>query len=170
MSVLKEKFDNLLIEQEKLRKQFQDTAQELFKETTKAFFDGNPGVKAVIWSQYTPYWNDGDECTFSVNDPVFTNATGDQLDDITYEEYEGEDEGIWVSESWGFTSTSDWAKEKKNEISAKSDDIIDFGSCVSFAKMIQSDAMEDVMLAMFGNHVRIIVTRDGFDIQDYDHD
>jgi hypothetical protein len=170
MSTLQEKFDNLLIEQEKLIKQFQDTAQELFKETTKEFFDGNPGVKAVIWSQYTPYWNDGAECIFSVNDPSFTNATGDQLHDITYGEYEGDDEGIWVCESWGLDSTSDWGKEIKNEITAKSDDIIDFGSCVSFAKMIQSGAMSDVMLAMFGNHVRIIVTRDGFDIQNYEHE
>jgi hypothetical protein len=27
-----------------------------------------------------------------------------------------------------------------------------------------------VMEAMFGDHVRVIATRDGFDVNDYDHD
>src|SRR5687768_12752869 len=38
------------------------------------------GVEAVIWHQYTPYFNDGDPCTFSVyGEGVF--LTGSEDDD-----------------------------------------------------------------------------------------
>jgi len=30
-----------------------------------------PGVDAVQWEQYTPYFNDGDVCVFSVHEPEF---------------------------------------------------------------------------------------------------
>jgi hypothetical protein len=36
--------------------------------------------------------------------------------------------------------------------------------------MIQSSEFEDVMLAMFDNHSKVIATRDGFDVEEYDHD
>jgi len=175
MSALQEKFDKLIAEQEALRAQFQATAQELFKETTKEFFDGNPGVNAIVWTQYSPFFNDGDECVFSVNDASFTNAVGEQLDYVHYGEYDVSKDEIdeigdaWVAESWGLTTTSDWGKEILDKIKASGSEI-DIDSCISFSKMIQSRAMEDVMEAMFGNHVRIVATREGFDVQDFDHD
>ncbi len=47
---------------------------------------------------------------------------------------------------------------------------IDFDSCVQLGKLMESNEMEGVMLATFGDHVKVIATRDGFDIQEYDHD
>lgn len=31
------------------------------------FFQDAPEVTSVHWTQYTPYFNDGDECKFSIN-------------------------------------------------------------------------------------------------------
>ena len=161
MSDLQAEFDKLLEEQRELTKRFQSKAQELFKQTTKLFFEKNPAITAMIWTQYTPYFNDGDTCEFSVGDPSFTNV--DDLDDLSrWGEYEGEDEDKWSESSWGFKYQS----EKKGTVFEG----IDPASIEKFSSLIQSSEMEDVMKAMFGDHVRVVATRDGFDVDDHDHD
>jgi hypothetical protein len=168
MSNLQSAFDKLLEEQRVLTEKFQATAQELFKETTKEFFDKNPSVTAVIWSQYTPYFNDGDTCEFSVHEPYFTNANTDQFEDITrWGEYEGEDEGVWSDSDWIFTGDGDYVKERRAKMDLTG---VDPASIAKFSRLIQSADMEDVMEAMFGDHVRVVATRNGFDIEDCDHD
>jgi regulator of replication initiation timing len=47
MSDLKTKFNELIEKQRALALEFQTTAQSLFKETTKEFFEQNPGVKSI---------------------------------------------------------------------------------------------------------------------------
>ena len=164
MSDLQTAFDKLIEEQRELQAKFQTTAQALFKETTKKFFEGNPGVTAVIWTQYTPYFNDGDTCEFSVNDPNFTNANEEQLGEFTrWGEYEGEDESVWSESSWGF----EYAKKNNPNASFEG---VDMKSIEKFSKMIQSTEMEDVMKAMFGDHVKVTATREGFNVDDCDHD
>lgn len=168
MSALQEKFDQLLSEQEELRRKFQATAQELFKETTKEFFDGSPAITAVVWTQYTPYFNDGDTCEFSVNSPTFTNAPDPE--NVRWGEYDGDEEGVFAVENVAYVmkSDGDYYKEDKEAINKAGG--IDVDSCEAFKRMVCSSAMEDVMHAMFGDHVMVIATREGFDVQDYEHD
>jgi hypothetical protein len=42
------------------------TASELLAAFAEKF-KANPSVKCMIWHQYTPYFNDGDPCTFGVH-------------------------------------------------------------------------------------------------------
>ena len=157
MSDLQTAFDKLLNEQRELQKKFQTTAQALFKETTKEFFDKNPNVTAIVWTQYTPYFNDGDTCEFGVNDATFTNAPDPES--IRWGEYEGDEETaadgseIFAWESWGDAPQG-----------------LNVEMCKAFGRMIGSSEMEDVMKAMFGDHVKVVATREGFDVDDYDHD
>jgi len=162
MNDLQNKFDELLQKQRALKAEFQQTAQQLFKETTKVFFAENPSVKAIVWNQYTPYFNDGDTCEFSVNEPSFTNAEGDDLDDISWGEYNGERDDIWAAEAWTINNT------KIKEPGSFAD--IDEQSCYNFSNIITSSDMQDVMLAMFGDHVTVVATTDGFNVVGYDHD
>lgn len=37
------------------------------KESLKTFFEANPNIEAVRWTQYTPYFNDGDPCVFGLH-------------------------------------------------------------------------------------------------------
>jgi hypothetical protein len=39
------------------------------KEGLKSFFEANPNIEAVRWTQYTPHFNDGDACVFGVHEP-----------------------------------------------------------------------------------------------------
>ena len=157
MSDLQTAFDKLLDEQRELQIKFQKTAQALFKETTKEFFDKNSNVTAIVWTQYTPYFNDGDTCEFRVNDATFTNAPDPE--NTRWGEYDGDHETaadgseIFAWEGWGD------APENLNQ-----------DMCHSFNRMICSSEMEDVMKAMFGDHVKVVATREGFDVDDYDHD
>lgn len=161
MSTIQEEFDKLIAEQSELAKRFQAKAQELFKQTTKEFFDKNPAVTAIVWTQYTPFFNDGDTCEFSVNEPYFTNVK--DLDDLSHwGEYEGEDENEWSESHYGF----DYERTHKNKIFEG----VDKAMIDKFSSLIQSSDMESVMKAMFDDHVRVIATRDGFDVEEHDHD
>jgi len=170
MTILQTAFEQLISDQKELKRKFQDQAQGLFKEITKEFFEKNPGITGVVWTQYTPYFNDGEPCEFSVGEPTFTNAPADELSDIRWGEYEGETEGVWSTENISYVMEADreYYQDTKNAILAAGG--VDVESCVLFAKAVGSSEMEDVMQAMFGDHVKVIATRDGFDIDEYSHD
>ena len=168
MSKLQQAFDQLITDQAELQRKFQEQAQTLFKDITKEFFAKNPGVTAIVWTQYTPYFNDGDTCEFRVNDPTFTNAPDPE--NIRWEDYEGEEENVWTATNIGYVLQSDreWYADTKRLIREQGG--VDVESCNMMARAICSSEMEDVMLAMFGDHSKIVATRDGFEVEEYDHD
>jgi hypothetical protein len=174
MKQLQEAFNLMIEEQQAIATKFQHDAQLMFKEVTKQFFDINPGIKAVIWSQYTPYFNDGAPCEFGVNDPTYTNATGDDLDDVSYGEYSGEDKTIWASESMEYVLQPvdgvgrDYHKDTR-ELILKGP-VIDIGACKLMDTMLTSSEFEPVLLVMFGDSVEVTATVNGFAVTDYDHD
>jgi hypothetical protein len=168
---IQSKLDDLITAQQALAAKFREEAQELFKEVTKEFFETNPGITAIKWSQYTPYFNDGEECIFSVNQPCFTNAPDDELENVTaYGDYDGEAEGVWATDSINYVLTSgrEWHAETADAIRKSGG--IDIASTDSFSSMLQSHEMQDVMQAMFDNHVVVTATRNGFDVEEYDHE
>jgi hypothetical protein len=153
---LTERFETLKEEQRKLQEKFQNDSQALFKEAVKTFFQHNPGVNAIKWAQFTPYFNDGDTCYFNVYDISFTNATGDDLDEVsTWGEYEGDNPTIWVDS---------YIKNLEGK------EGVDSKLCELIGDIIGSEDMTDVMLNMFGDHVSVTVTREGIDVVDHEHD
>lgn len=168
MNKLMNKFEEMRSEIVAVRAKFQEQAQALFKETTKEVFEKNPAITAIMWTQYTPYFNDGDPCTFHVYDPYFTNANEEQMKDITrWGDYEGDDQAVFSESSWAFYGESDFAVESRKTMESQG---CDFESLIAFDKVLQSREIEDVMLSMFGDHVRVVATRNGFDVEDCDHD
>lgn len=57
---------------ERVKKKYQEEAQGLFSELTDGFFRAYPEVKIIFWTQYTPHWNDGEECVFRVNEIYYS--------------------------------------------------------------------------------------------------
>jgi hypothetical protein len=140
---------------EDFQKEFQAKAREEIKKLFQKFWEMNPGVNAIIWTQYAPHFNDGDPCEFSVYDPTFTNAMGEDLDDVRYDDYEGEKEDIWADSLWGMKyQESDPEGVNKESLEA-------------ISSMICSTSLEDVMKAMFGSDSRVVATRAGFDVEEY---
>lgn len=152
---IRAQLSEMIAQFEDFQKEFQTKAREEIKKLFQKFWEMNPGVNAVVWTQYAPYFNDGEPCEFSVYDPTFTNATGGDLDDIRWEEYQGENENVWAGSMWGLNYD-------KTELEGVNRESLD-----ALAKMICSGSLEDVMKAMFGSDSRIIATRGGFEVEDY---
>jgi hypothetical protein len=134
-----------------------ESAKQMVKDLTTELFELNPAIHAIIWNQYAPYFNDGDPCYFSVNSPMFTNAsTEEQLSEIYGEEYNGPDDDIFTIYSWNG--------------SAAEVDGINVESLKSFESFITAHEMTDVLEEMFGEHVTVTATREGFTAEEYDHD
>lgn len=170
MNKLSTAFEKLLKEQNELKQKFQKEGQALFKDAFLEFFDKNPNINAVMWNQYTPYFNDGDECVFSVGGLCFTNAKDDGLDDVrSYGEYEGENETIWAADGTNaLTSDRPYYKETQDKVAASGG--VDIDSCIFLEKLILDDAMGEILKALFDDHTKIIATRSGFDVSEYEHD
>ena len=109
--------------------------------------------------QYTPYFNDGDACTFRVGDIVFSNIDPSDVDLIRWGEYDGDDESVFVYPTW--------SKEEREKVPLTDEQkaILD-----SFVDVCSSGAFEDVMLLTFEDHVRVVGTKDGFEVEEYEHD
>ena len=62
---------------ESMSLRFQDSLKGVFKEV----FERHPNITKLTWTQYTPYFNDGEPCVFSVNDMTVFDDTVDEDDD-----------------------------------------------------------------------------------------
>ena len=116
-----------------------------------------PAGYEIVWMQYTPYFNDGDACTFSVNDPTLrktlaeVDAEDDERDD---------DEGACLSTD-GY--------DLKNYVNDPIDGF-DADAFLALASLFKS-LPEDLCLAAFGDHVKVVVRSDGTHAQnDHEHD
>lgn len=125
--------------------ELQAKAKEVVAPALKEFMEKNPKFTAICWAQYTPYFNDGDPCTFRMGEVAFT--AGEDTDDGPYGEG-------WHDSTYG---------EPEAPFDAADYAAIDeLGGAIS--------GMEDEMQTIFGDHVKVIVTKDGVTTEEYEHD
>lgn len=122
--------------------------QTALKEAFGELFATHPTLKQVKWQQYTPYFNDGDECRFGVHE-FYSSIEG-----VVSKYGEDADGGAGYVSSWDLEGE---AKEKAAPV---------LSAVTELARLIP----KDVMLAAFGDHVEVVATRDGFTVNDYQHD
>lgn len=141
--------------------QLKQKGTEKLKEVFKLFWEKNPEVKSISWTQYAPYFNDGDPCTFSVNEIYFSNT--DDPEEVDEDLIYVEETGIWKAPDWNLNW---WAKEYPDRKIP-----IDIDNAKNLSDFLQSNAMLDIMEMMFGSDNRVIATRDGFKTEEYsNHD
>ncbi len=63
------------------RAQMQAASRSLIDAAAQEMFSVAPEIERVFWAQYTPYFNDGESCTFSVGDFYFL-LEGDDPDEF----------------------------------------------------------------------------------------
>jgi hypothetical protein len=138
----------------KIYEELKQKGQENLKEVFKIFWEANPNVNVVCWSQYTPYYMDGEKCVFRINDIMISNLNDkSQFNLLNWGEYDGDDESVWVTDSWG---------EKSSYFDAAMANQLD--------NFIHSSAMEEILNSLFGDHCIVFATREGFYSEQYDHD
>lgn len=150
--------------------------QPKFKDIFMPLFDKYDHIQGFRWQQYTPYFNDGEECLFRVGDigVQSTRLDGDY-------EADDEDQPKWTDgtpSEWIFTSdkatTDKWYMDRQAEILALWGDTresyLAFLADLAELNKAVAGIPEDVMQDLFGNHVQITVTREGIEVGEYDHD
>jgi hypothetical protein len=143
--------------------------EKAFPKLVKDFFAAVPQIKSVTWTQYSPHFNDGDACTFNVNEVFF--ATDENKDFGVYrdeedeEDYdEDEDEGGEVAErDENFFSGTFYSLKTQKFLTKEQ-----IAMCKKLDELISCN--EDTMESMFGDGYVIVLRADGIETQDYDHD
>ncbi len=151
------------------RKKLLKDIKILFGEASKELFDQHPNLHQFGWAQYTPYFNDGDECIFEANtDYLDVNWSGEwnekdaeELAEIAKEKGIKELKDIHELGSAKHWDGNNWV-DKDPDPQAK--ETLD--SLKSFLKEFNDDDFKD----MFGDHCQISVTRKGVEVEEYEHD
>ena len=128
-------YEDMKAQMQVLREQMQKQARVYFKEGCNKLFEKHPELDGFNWTEYTPYFNDGDTCEFSAN----TDYPDIIVDGVEYGDY---------GESLG---------DKEHELQK---------SVIKFLSIFDNDDL----LNMFGDHVKVFVTRDDVKVEDYEHD
>ena len=113
-----------------------ETLRKEFPKLFAPLFDANPEVNKFSWSQYTPYFNDGESCTFSVNNG-----------DVTV------------------NGLSEWDQDDNDAETNVKPEVFK-----QFENILQS-VPDEFYMELFGDHVEVIVNRDGtISTEEYEHD
>lgn len=117
---------------------------------------GIPEVEAVKWSQYTPYWNDGEACTFQVGE-IYVKLTGD-LEDA------GEEEDGWRHSC--DLQDSEYSPVPEALLAAAE------GAHEALEEMSYQETKKyyTALEQAFGDHTEVTATREGFAIEEYEHE
>ena len=168
-SVINDKLKQRLDQIDKIKADLQKaekTATKEIMDLLKDLMAQNPLIEGVRWTQYTPHFNDGEECVFGINEPEFKFNLGAPSKFEDEDSYDGGDEG-WYDDYY----IDDEFFEKRADI-LNHKEIAGVKKAVKDINEVYSKlcSMERQMQSMFGDGVQVTVTASGVETEDYDHD
>lgn len=146
--------------------EFAEKAKKALKDEFKSFFNDYPEIGSILWVQYTPYFNDGDECLFSVKEIEFHNFNEDGSIYTTYECGEN-----CLHHSLLATKLGEWDRQSgsfKNPVQLEPH-LEEFVQRMSNLTGL-CHGLKDMMKDIFGDHCKVVATRDGFQVEEFNHD
>lgn len=139
-----DKLNDLKKQRAELEAQLLAGAKEAFHETTQQIFKDHPKLEWFRWRQYTPYFNDGDECVFGANtDYLEVRHDGQDHEDLSVSSFKYRD-----------------AIMDNTDLKAVSEKL------EAMFSVLDDAALKE----LFGDHKQITVSRSGVDVDDYEHD
>jgi hypothetical protein len=143
--------ETFLKKKAELQAELKQHAKGMIEQLFRDMFDTLPEVKTATWTQYTPYFNDGDACVFGVNSCYLSKKYPEDIADF----------GPYGSDESG-AEESDW-------LPCYGADVTDAQK--EFERKFNS--AEDV-LEFLGDGVHVVVTNrpEGvvIEVQEYEHD
>lgn len=128
-------------------------AEEAFREGAGELFDRHLILQKFRWQQYTPYFNDGSACIFSVNSnmPDINDIDGWDLSRVKIDPLKS-----------SLLSRFEGIEDQTQALQKAQIDVAEFLGSFN----------DNDMLSMFGDHKEITVHRENIriEIDDYDHD
>ena len=131
---------------EKLRGELQEDLKPVLQELVSS--KEGDGVKGIRWTQFTPYFNDGDPCLFGVR-TVRVRLGSTAEDEGEY----GDGYISWFDIKYGSTKVDEATTNLVSQIGE-----------------IVKSVPDDVMEAAFGDGVQVTVTAGSVDVEEYEHD
>ncbi len=121
--------------------------RDAFKQMALQIFEQFPLIEAMRFCCYTPSFNDGDPCTFSITELQVVPADHVPLEC-------GGDDGRW-SDAFGLGYYKDHPLRDAQ------------AAVKEFNKALNGD-LEELVEAVFGSGVQVTMTREGIEVEDYD--
>lgn len=166
-------FEALIAERKRIIAEFDKQVEaQLVPEVQKAIKElENYGIIGVTWHQFTPYFNDGESCEFSVHDfyPVF--YLPDEIKDFALD-----DETLYYileNPSRAVDEELKWFSEDERAVAKYFLDKFPTNAWYfAFEKVtnLLESIPEDIMRNVFGDHVHITILADSYDIEEFNHD
>lgn len=128
--------------------------QKEFPDLLKPLLNQSKRITSIGWKQYTPYFNDGDECVFGVrNDELSINGIDEYDDD--------KKEIIWAQKRiWDgkqYTDNKDYDEAE--------------GTIIEQIEAVLKSIPDEFYKDLFGDHVTVTVSKDGsIETEEYKHD
>lgn len=123
-------------------------AKDLFNNVVKDLFEEFPAMNNFSWTQYTPYFNDGDSCSFGVNSEADINGISS-----------GEIHQAWLYRDW---------QKKVTNSPASNPELIPAKEAVQ--ELLEA-APSEMLEFIFGDHMRVTIYRDGtLEAEEYSHE
>lgn len=153
MPTLQEQFAAAKERMKAAQEEARTLVRDVFKQSAATLFEAHPVLESFGWTQYTPYFNDGDECVFGVHQdkPSYNGDDSYDRGDIHETKYE--------SVGGKYTRVPNEKYDATH------------GAAFAAVKEFLGQFSADDYRAMFGDHVEITVHRDGnVDVDEHSHD
>jgi hypothetical protein len=152
--MLKENLLEMRRKLEELRNQIRQQIRNTFNDESEHLFLKYPQLKKYSWNQYTPYFNDGDECVFSANIDWYSILVNEEVD-----------EGDWENKAY---EISDYDAQTRKRVAkpGHEEEVEMYNDLYEFLSLFTD---EDYKF-MFGDHVKVIVHRDRIEADHLEHD
>ena len=168
-------------------RQMSEAIKTVIFPTIKPLFDEFPFLAEVAWTQYTPYFNDGEPCVFScaIDDPVFASVVDVENGEHAHGYENSKD---FASKLEPETYTYDYSIYRQSPGYESSPNPSYDPECErcreTFCELVRAFRTDDsrprgydepstfdrAMLAAFGDHAMVRVTRDGIEVDEYEHE
>jgi hypothetical protein len=139
-----------------LKKAHLEKSKAMFTSVASKVFAAHPKLESFGWRQYTPYFNDGEECTFSAHtsEPDINGVDGYEanFESKTVTDYDSKDASGKYQQKENPDYNPELAEAQK--------------TVIAFLNEMDDSVLRD----MFGDHVRVLVTPGGTEVDEYDHD
>lgn len=141
----------------------------------------DPRIHTIGWTQYTPYFNDGEPCEFSVGQPWFTTTGLPKLDEETgapTDQHDlGEDDDDFEGYSYEMSTYSRHptlggvlSRYNQPEQPYAGPDEALWNACKELSDAIEGGEFEDELLEAFGDHAEVRIRASGITVDGYSHD
>jgi hypothetical protein len=140
-------FQELAKAREEYQAKIGAAGESAVQEAAQTVFEAHPEIQRIQWTQYTPYFNDGEPCVFNVHDVEFYGAG--ETSKLVDEDDDNYGDEIQVAEGWG--------DDRKVLLKVASE----------FSKLV--DDNQDLM-EILGEGKVVIERGKKLRVEDYDHD